>query len=56
MKVKCIACEHLRVKERNYYDSNNVRRTDVKYVCVLTGIEREIMCYRDCPGYKKLKR
>lgn len=56
MKVKCINCKYITVKERVFYDSDNVRRTEVKYVCALTGIEREIMCYRPCEGYIKLKR
>lgn len=56
MKNKCINCEHMGVQERNYYDSDNVRRTEVKYVCALTGIERDIMCTRACEGFKKRKR
>ena len=56
MKVKCIDCEYLRVKEREYYDSDNVRRTEIKYICALTGNERDVMCYRECPSFKKIAR
>ena len=51
--VKCIDCKYITVKEREYYDSNNVRRTEVKYICAFTGIERDINCDRKCQDFSK---
>lgn len=52
---KCINCGYLKVVEENYYDSDNVRRTDVRYVCSLSGIERDAMKDRPCVTYKENK-
>ena len=43
MKTKrCATCKYLEVAEREYYDSNNVRRTVIKYYCPLTGSEKKL--------------
>lgn len=53
---KCINCGYLKVVEENYYDSDNVRRTDVRYVCSLSGIERDVMKDSPCVTYKERKK
>lgn len=49
----CGKCEYLKVTERQYFDSNNVRRTDVRYICSLTGEEKKLT--DSCEGYNERK-
>ena len=53
MSVKCIKCKYMQVKDRDYYDADNVRRTDVKYICQITGKEIVIVRERACEDYKE---
>ena len=54
MKTKrCATCKYLEVAEREYYDSNNVRRTVIKYRCPLTGEEKKLT--DSCEGYNERK-
>ena len=53
MENKCIDCKHTRVKERDYYNADNVQQTEVEYICAMTGKEVNIMCNRSCKYYLK---
>ena len=56
MDYKCIKCNYLMVKDREYYDADGVQQTEVEYVCAVTGKEVNIVSNRECKYFVTKRR